>query len=43
MEGKRLAALYKDGGYIDIYAMGLLLFDYPTITHPTIQNEDRHD
>ena len=28
MEGKRLAALYKDGGYIDIYVMGLLLFDY---------------
>ena len=29
LEGKRLAALYKDGGYIDIYVMGLLLFDYP--------------
>ena len=29
LEGKRLAALYKDGGYIDIYMMGLLLFDYP--------------
>ena len=29
MEGKRLAAMYKDGGYIDIYVMGLLLFDYP--------------
>jgi RimJ/RimL family protein N-acetyltransferase len=30
LEGKRLAAMYKDGGYIDIYVMGLLLFDYPT-------------
>ena len=29
MEGKRLAAMYKDGGYIDIYVMGLLLIDYP--------------
>ena len=29
MEGKHLAALYKEGRYIDIYLMGLLLFDYP--------------
>jgi len=29
MEGKRLAAMYKDGEYIDTYMMGLLLFDYP--------------
>ena len=29
LEGKRLAAMYKDGQYIDIYVMGLLLFDYP--------------
>jgi RimJ/RimL family protein N-acetyltransferase len=28
VEGKRLAALYKDGGYLDFYVMGLLLFDY---------------
>jgi len=30
MEGKRLAAMYKEGHYIDIYVMGLLLIDYPT-------------
>lgn len=28
MEGKQLATLYKDGGYLDFYVMGLLLFDY---------------
>jgi len=29
MEGKRLAAMYKDGRYIDVYLMALLLIDYP--------------
>ncbi len=29
MEGKKLAALYKEGRFIDVYFMGLLLIEYP--------------
>jgi len=29
LEGRKLAAMYKDGGFIDVYFMGLLLMDYP--------------
>ncbi len=30
MEGRMQAALYKEGRFIDIYAMALLLIDYPS-------------
>jgi RimJ/RimL family protein N-acetyltransferase len=31
IEGKKLAAMYKDGRFIDVYFMGLLLIDYPQV------------
>ncbi len=35
MEGRQRAALFKDGWYIDIYMMALLLIDYPAIPSAT--------
>jgi RimJ/RimL family protein N-acetyltransferase len=29
LEGRKSASLFKDGRYIDVYEMGLLLLDYP--------------
>lgn len=30
LEGRQRAALFKDGAYIDVFMMALLLMDYPT-------------
>ncbi len=29
IEGKKVASIYKEGRYVDVYMMGMLLMDYP--------------